>query len=108
MIDLTNRPSADERYDMNLLEVINIKSTEAKDIIKIIEICEGIKIPRSAELAVFRMNLSREVKCVIVWNTDSFPENKSRLGEELSQALSHYGQVSHTLWLEVDKSNIAD
>ena len=90
---------------MNWLESISVEFARTEDMDKIIELCNDIKVPRSAELTVFSMNLSNEVRCHIEWNSESFPEeDKSPLGKKLSQALSDYGLARHTLWLEVDQS----
>ncbi|HYA41222.1 MAG TPA: hypothetical protein VEF34_07960 [Syntrophobacteraceae bacterium] len=91
---------------MEWLEIISVESARSKDVRKIIELCNEVKVPPSAELTVCRMSSSNEVRVHIQWISKSFPEGgRSKLGRELSRTLSDYGLVSHTFWVAGNQSS---
>lgn len=91
---------------MKWLEIITIESTRSQDVTKILELCNAVKLPPSLELTVYRMGLRKELRLHIQWSSMSFAEgSKGRLGREISEALSHYGPVNYTIWVEINQSN---
>lgn len=89
---------------MEWLEIISVEVAELKKRKKVIELCNRISIPPSAELTVYWINLSNELSIHIQWGAQSAPKRgRSRLGRELGRTLSDHGLVTHTLWVEYDQ-----
>ncbi|MGC9965270.1 MAG: hypothetical protein ABSE08_07685 [Syntrophobacteraceae bacterium] len=93
---------------MNWLEIISVHTAGPLERAKVMEICGKIRIlrmsGRSAKLKVYGGSFNTELSIRIQWISQAAPEGKSPLGCALSRALSDFGLVSHTLWIEYDQS----
>lgn len=94
---------------MNWLEMISIRTAGPAEAMKVLEFCReccrsvadalsGIAVYRSARYET-------DITIHLQWNAD--PGQGSRLGFELESALSGFGLINHTYWIEDERSKAA-
>ncbi len=90
---------------MNWIEIIRVHPVGRGAVIKILELCNQVRLPKTAGRSV-KMNVygnsgfNKDLSIHIHWTCDSGREEKSPFGLELSHALRPFGQVSHSVWIE--------
>lgn len=93
---------------MNWLEILSVTGAGPEERIKIIELCGKLRVPRmsgrSAKLSVYGNSFSAELSVHIHWRSQAAPVGRSPLGLALGHTLGDYGLVTHSLWLEYDRS----
>ncbi|MHC1726341.1 MAG: hypothetical protein AB9866_10090 [Syntrophobacteraceae bacterium] len=98
-----------ERIEMSWIEIIRVHPVGRGAVIKILELCNKVRLPkiagRSVKLNVYgNTGFNKDLSIHIHWTCESGAETRTPFGIELSHALLAFGQVSHTVWIEQSES----
>ncbi len=87
------------------LEIISVRTAGKAEALSVLELCRQICPPRmDGRLVTMKVYCSTgyetDISIHIYWNSDSGRHGKSPFGLEVTQVLSDFGLINHTLWME--------